>query len=199
MGGLGATRSLQGFPQVHGFLDYQLAAAILQSLLLGGVSAGIATALDIEGGFFDRLVASPTPRAALVLGRVLAGGVIATVQVTYFLVLGFVFGAQIQGGVVGALCIYAIAIVAGTGFGAIGVLIALRSRSASTVQGIFPLVFVVLFISSALSFIANGMRQPIAFSNQLGPILDGLLAAAGVSVAAIGLSIAALRGKLRSA
>jgi ABC-2 type transport system permease protein len=218
VGGLGATRGLQGFPQVDGFLDYQLAAAILQSLLLGGVSAGIATALDIEGGFFDRLVASPTPRAALVLGRVLAGGVIAAVQVVYFLALGYAFGATVKGGVLGMLCVLVIGIVAGTGFGAIGVLIALRSRSASTVQGIFPLVFVVLFISSAffplellsspadvvaqynpLSFIAEGMRQPIAFSNALEPMLEGLLAAAAVSAAAIGLSIMALRGRLRDA
>jgi ABC-2 type transport system permease protein len=218
VGGLGATRHLQGFPRVDGFLDYQLAAAILQSLLLGGVSAGIATALDIEGGFFDRLVASPTPRAALVLGRVLAGGVIAAAQVVYFFALGYAFGATVQGGLLGMLCVLAIGIVAGTGFGAIGVLIALRSRSASTVQGIFPLVFVVLFISSAffplellsspadviarynpLSFIAEGMRQPIAFSNALGPVLEGLAAAAAVSAAAIGLSIMALRGKLRDA
>ena len=99
VGGLGATRALQGFPSVDGFLDYQLAAAILQSLLLGGVSAGIATALDIEGGFFDRLVASPTPRAALVLGRVLAASVIAAFQILYFLVLGYAFGATVQGGV----------------------------------------------------------------------------------------------------
>jgi ABC-2 type transport system permease protein len=218
VGGLGATRALQGFPHVDGFLDYQLAAAITQSLLLGGVSSGIATALDIEGGFFDRLVASPTPRAALVLGRVLAASVIAAFQVLYFLVLGYAFGATVQGGVVGMLCVLAIGIVAGTGFGAIGVLIALRSRSASTVQGIFPLVFVVLFISSAffplellsspadviaqynpLSFIAEGMRQPIAFSNAIEPMLEGLLAAAAVAAAAIGLSIMALRGKLRDA
>lgn len=218
VGGLGATRGLAGFPHVDGFLDYQLAAAITQSLLLGGVSAGIATALDIEGGFFDRLVASPTPRAALVLGRVLAASVIAAFQVLYFVVLGYVFGATIQGGVLGLLCVLAIGIVAGTGFGALGVLLALRSRSASTVQGIFPLVFVVLFISSAffplklltsptdvvaqynpLSFIANGMRQPIAFSNELAPFLEGLLAAAAVACAAIWLSILALRGRLRDA
>ncbi len=133
------------------FLDYQLAAAILQSLLLGGVSSGIAVALDIEGGFFDRLVASPTPRTAIVLGRVLAASVIAAAQVVYFLVLGVIFGASIKGGVVGVLCVLTIGVAAGTGFGALGVLIALRARSASTVQGIFPLVFVVLFISSAFS------------------------------------------------
>ncbi len=36
----------------------------------------------------------------------------------------------------------AIGSLAGTGFAALGVLIALRARNASTVQGIFPLVFV---------------------------------------------------------
>ena len=131
------------------------------------------------------------------LGRVLAASVIAAFQVLYFIVLGTIFGATIQGGVLGLLCVLAIGIVAGTGFGALGVLLALRSRSASTVQGIFPLVFVVLFISSAffplellaspadvvaqynpLSFIAEGMRQPIAFSNAARAVLEGLLAAA---------------------
>ena len=218
VGGLGATRSLEGFPAVDGFLDYQLASAILQSLLIGGVASGIAVALDIEGGFFDRIVASPTPRIAIVLGRVLAASVIAAAQVVYFLVLGLVFGASIKGGVLGVLCVLVIGIVAGTGFGALGVLIAIRARNASTVQGIFPLVFVVLFISSAffplellsspadviakynpLSFIAEGLRQPIAYSNEVWPMLEGLLAAGVLAVAAIGLSILALRGRLRDA
>jgi len=218
VGGLERTTTLPGFPHVDGFLDFQLAAAITQSLLLGGVSAGLAVALDIEGGFFDRLVASPSPRAAIVLARVLAASVIAAVQVVYFLALGLVFGAEVKGGALGVLCVLAIGVVAGTGFGALGVLIALRARSASVVQGIFPLVFVVLFVSSAffpgdllsspadavaaynpLSYIADGMRQPIAFGNELAPVLEGLAAAAGVTAAAIGLSLLALRGRLRDA
>jgi ABC-type multidrug transport system permease subunit len=218
VGGLERTTTLPGFPRVDGFLDFQLAAAMTQSLLLGGVSTGIAAALDIEGGFFDRLVASPTPRLAIVLGRVLAASVIAALQIIYFLVLGAIFGASIKGGGVGVLCVLAIGIVAGTGFGALGVMIALRARSASTVQGIFPLVLVVLFVSSAffpanllsspadvvaaynpLSYIADGLRQPIAFGNALGPMLEGLAAAAGVTVAATSLSVLALRGRLRQA
>ncbi len=200
------------------FLDYQLAAAILQSLLLGGVSSGIAVALDIEGGFFDRLAASPTPRIAIELGRVLASSVIAGIQVVYFLILGLAFGASIKGGLLGVLCVLLVGIVAGTGFGALGVLIALRAPSASTVQGIFPLVFVVLFISSAffpldlltspadviaqynpLSLIAEAMRQPIAFSNELWPLLQGLAAATVLTGASIVLSLLALRGRLRDA
>ena len=218
VGGLERTTSLEGFPQVDGFLDFQLAAAITQSLLLGGVSAGIAAALDIEGGFFDRLAASPTPRLAIVLGRVLAASVLAALQVAYFLVLGAIFGASVKGGALGVLCVLAIGVVAGTGFGALGVMLALRARNASTVQGIFPLVFVVLFVSTAffpanllsapadviaaynpLSYIADGMRQPIAFGNALTPLLEGLAAAAGIALVATSLSVLALRGRLQRA
>ena len=215
VGGLGRTTDLPGFPEVDGFLDFQLAAAITQSLLLGGVGAGIAAALDIEGGFFDRLIAAPIPRVAVVLGRLFAAGALSAIQVTYFLALGLVFGAEIKGGVLGALGVLLIGVVAGTGFGAIGVMIALRARNASTVQGIFPLVFVVLFISSAffpaellsapadsiarynpLSYIAEGMRQPIAFSNELVPMLEGLFAAALVAAIAAAFSVRALHGRL---
>lgn len=218
VGGLHRTTDLPGFPVVHGFLDYQLAAALTQSLLLGGISQGIAAALEIEGGFFDRLAAAPIPRLAIVLGRLGAAAVISAVQVIFFLTLGLVFGAHIAGGVGGALVTLVIGVVAGVGFSAIGIAIAMRARSASTLQGIFPLIFVILFMSSAffpralmespidviakynpLSYIADGMRVPIIDSVEWTPVLEGLAAGAGVALAAIVLAVIALRGRLREA
>src|SRR3954462_8651733 len=102
-GGLQRSTDLRGFPHVDGFLDFQLAGAMTQSLLLGGVMQGIGTALEIEGGFFDRLVASPIPRVAIVFGRILAGTVIAAAQVLWFLLLGVIFGVTVHGGVPGAI------------------------------------------------------------------------------------------------
>jgi ABC-2 type transport system permease protein len=217
VGGLTRTTELPGFPEVDGFLDFQLPAAITQSLMLGGVSAGIAVALEIEGGFFDRLVAAPIPRTAIVVGRLLAAGVIAVAQVAWFLVIGLLFGASIKAGAPGVLAVVAIAVVAGTGFGALGVMLALRARNASTVQGIFPLVFVVLFISSAffpehllsspadvvaaynpLSYVADGIREPIAYGDDVGPVLEGLAAAAAMAAVAIAACVASLRGRLES-
>lgn len=218
VGGLSGTTRLQGFPHVHGFLDFQLAGAMTQSLLLGGVSAGIAMALDIEGGFFERLVAAPIPRTAIVLGRLSASTVIAGAQVLYFVALGLVFGARIDAGVPGVLALLAIGMLAGTGFGALGVMLALRARNASTVQGIFPLVFVVLFVSSAffprnklsspadvladynpLTYVAEGLRNPIIAHLSARALLEGLAAAGAITAVAVGLSIAALRGRLREA
>jgi ABC-2 type transport system permease protein len=215
-GGLHRSTDLPGFPHVHGFLDFQLSAAMCQSLMLGGVGAGIATALEIEGGFFDRLVASPIPRVSIPLGRIMAGAVIAAIQVVYFLALGLIFGAHIVAGVPGVLLVLLIGVATGTGFAALGVMLALRARSASTVQGIFPLVFVVLFISSAffprkllshpadwvaaynpLSYVADGIRDPIISSITASTVLEGFAAAVGIAAAGIGLSVVALRGRLR--
>ena len=218
VGGLSHTTQLKGFPRVHGFLDFQLAGAMTQSLLLGGVSAGIATALEIEGGFFERLVAAPIPRVAIVLGRLAASSVLAAGQTIYFLALGLIFGAHVAGGVLGAVLVVGIGMVAGTGFGAIGVVLALRARNASTVQGIFPIVFVVLFVSSAffprgklsvpastvadynpLTYVAEGLRNPIISHISDTAVLRGFAAAAGIAVVAIGLSVVALHGRLRDA
>jgi ABC-2 type transport system permease protein len=219
VGGLHRTTELPGFDQVHGFLDFQLAAAITQSVLLGGVTAGIATALEIESGFFDRLVASPIPRMALVLGRLMATGVLAAGQACWFLVIGLIFGAEIAAGVPGALLVIAIASCAGIGFGAIGMVLAYRARNASIVQGIFPLVFVILFVSSAffprellrapadwlaaynpLSYIAEGMRDPIVSSSiSADTVAYGFLAALGVAAVFTVLAVVALRGRLREA
>ena len=203
VGGLTETTSLEGFPEVRGFLDFQLAGALTQSLLLGGVSTGIASALEIEGGFFDRLVAT---------------GLLAGLQVLFFLALGLAFGAEIAGGLLGVLVVLGIGMVAGVGFGALGQALGLYARNASTVQGIFPLVLVILFVSSAffprallsapadsiarfnpLSYLAEGLRDPIISTVSLAPVLEGLAAAAGIAVVAMCLSVLALRGRLRDA
>jgi ABC-2 type transport system permease protein len=217
-GGLHRSTDLPGFPHVDGFLDFQLAGAMTQSLLLGGVMQGIGAALEIEGGFFDRLVASPIPRVSIVFGRILAGSAIAAGQVAWFLALGLAFGVTVHGGVPGAALVLLIGALAGTAFAALGVLIALRARNASTVQGIFPLVFVVLFVSSAffprgllshpadwfagynpLSYIADGMRDPIISTVSAGPVLEGLAAALLLAAGFVALAVVALRGRLRDA
>lgn len=217
-GGLQATTGLPGFPEVNSFLDFQLASAITQSTMLGGVSAGIAMALDIEAGFFDRLVVSPIPRTAVVLGRVGAAGVLGALQALWFLAIGFIFGAEMAAGVGGVLVVIALGVISALAFGSFGVLIALRAKNASTVQGIFPLVIVGLFLSSAffpadllsspadviaeynpISYLAEGLREPIAFGWDAQVILEGF--AAGIALAGIGtgLAISALRGRLRAA
>ena len=102
-GGAGGAVDLPGFPQVDGFLDFMLAGAMVQSCLLAGNSGGIALAVDLEMGFTDRLLAAPISRFAIVLGRLAGTAALGAVTAVWFIAIGLIFGATIEGGVAGAI------------------------------------------------------------------------------------------------
>src|SRR5687767_9847883 len=175
-GGASRAVDLPGFPEVNGFLDFMLAGAMIQSTLLAGNSGGIALAVDIEMGFTDRLLAAPISRFAMVLGRLAGTAALGAVTAVWFIAIGLIFGATIEEGVLGAILMIVFVSLSAVAFGAIGSAVALRTGTASVVQGLFPLVFVILFLSTAF-FPANLILEPagsVAEFNPLSFVVDGV-------------------------
>ncbi len=216
VGGAGRGVDLPGFPHVHGFLDFILAGAMIQSTLLAGNSGGIALAVDIEMGFTDRLLAAPISRYAIVLGRLAGTAALGAFSAIWFIAIGLIFGARIEEGVPGAVLMVLFVTLSAVAFGGIGAAVALRTGRASVVQGLFPLVFVILFLSSAffpanlmlepastvaeynpLSFIVEGIRDPVISSLSLDAFAKALGSILLVAAISIGLSALALRRRLR--
>ena len=216
VGGAGRATDLPGFPEVHGFLDFELAAAMLQSTMLSGVGAGMAVGIDIERGFIDRLIAAPVARAVVVTGRLAANAVLGVLVAAWFLAVGLIFGAHVEGGVLGVLQIVVLLSLAAMAFGALGASLALWSGNAGLVQGTFPLVFVVLFLSTAffpqalmqepaatvaawnpLSLIADGLREPVIDGASLESLGRGFAGLGIIGTISAALAAAALRHRLR--
>ena len=216
-GGAGSAVELPGFPPVDSFLQFMLAGAMMQSLMLAGNSGGIALAVDIEMGFTDRLFAAPISRFTIVLGRLVGTAALGLFAALWFLAIGLVFGAPVEGGVPGALVAILLTTIGAMSIGGIGSAIALRTGQASIVQGLFPLVFVVLFLSTAffpeqlmveparsiaaynpLSFVVEGIREPIVEGVDAGDTLAALAAVAAISAFSLLLSARALRHRLRT-
>lgn len=215
-GGAGRAVDLPGFPEVNGFLDFMLAGAMIQSCLLAGNTGGIAMAVDIEMGFTDRLFTAPISRFAIVLGRLAGTAALGALSAIYYVAIGLIFGAQIEEGVVGVALMIVFVTMSAIAFGGIGAAIALRSGSASVVQGLFPLVIVVLFLSSAffppalmvepsatiaeynpVSFIVDGVRDPVISTITGEDALKAFAAIIGIGAASLSLSALALRRRLR--
>jgi ABC-2 type transport system permease protein len=215
-GGAASAIELPGFPEVQSFLQFMLAGAMMQSLMLAGNSGGIALAVDIEMGFTDRLFAAPIPRFAIVLGRLAGTAALGLFAALWFLAIGLVFGAEIESGVPGALLAIFLVTTAAMAVGGVGAAIALRTGSASVVQGLFPLVLVILFVSSAffpvdlmiepaktiaeynpLSFVVEGIREPMISEIDAADTLYAVLAILGIVLFGLLLSARALRHRLR--
>jgi ABC-2 type transport system permease protein len=217
VGGAGRAVDLPAFPQVHGFLDFMLAGAMMQAVLLAANSGGIALAVDIEMGFTDRLLAAPVPRFAIVLGRLAGTAALGAFAAVWFIAIGLIFGAHIEQGVPGVLLVIALVTASAVAFGGLGAAIALRTGKASVVQGLFPLVFVILFLSSAffpaklilepakaiatvnpVSLIVEGVRDPVISSLTVSSLAQALAAIVGIAAVSTWLSSRALRYRLRT-
>ena len=146
-GGLEAATRLPGFP-TDSYLTFALAIAFVQGALFAANSAGNNMANDVETGFLSRLSLTPLRRLALLTGQLAGVVALGLIQATTYLTAGAVAGAEFKTGVPGALVIVALSLLISLGFGALGAFAALRSGSAEAVQGLFPLMFAALFLSS---------------------------------------------------
>jgi ABC-2 type transport system permease protein len=206
---------LPGFPRVDSFLQFMVATTIIQGGLFGAIAAGSGMAIDIEGGFFDRILATPVSRTSILVGGVAGSFALAFVQAFFFLGIGILFGLEVEGGPLGMVGVAVISSIAGAGVGAIAVAIGIKSGSAEVVQGSFPLIFVSLFLSSAffprslmdgwfktaatvnpLSHMIEGARSLVISGWDTGEFAGGLGIASGILVVGISASLLALRSRL---
>lgn len=215
-GGAGRAVDLPAFPEVNGFLDFMLAGAMIQSCLLAGNSGGIALAVDLEMGFTDRLLTAPISRYVIVLGRLAGTAALGALSAAYYIVIGLIFGVTFEEGVPGVLLMILWVTLAAIAFGAIAAALALRAGSASVVQGMFPIIFVILFLSTAffpsslmlepaatvaeynpLSFVVDGVRDPVISVVTGEGALKAFASITGFAALGLGMSALALRRRLR--
>jgi ABC-2 type transport system permease protein len=146
-GGLQKATRIPGFP-THSYLTFALAIPFMQGALFSVMNSGTDLARDIESGFLNRLALTPLRAPALLSGLLAGALVLALAQALTYLLVGLAAGAEVSAGLGGVAVIFALSILITLGFGAIGMVAALRTGSGEAVQGLFPLLFVTLFLSS---------------------------------------------------
>jgi ABC-2 type transport system permease protein len=141
---------------------------------------------------------------------------VALLGALVYLVFGFAAGLGVKAGVGGVLVIVALGLLIALGFAGLGAFIGLRTGSAEAVQGVFPMFFVFLFLSSVnlprdlisadwfrtvatynpVSYLVEGVRAPIIFGWDAEALALGFGFAILLSVVTVALSARALRTQL---
>jgi ABC-2 type transport system permease protein len=145
--GLQASTELPGFP-TDSFLAFALAVPFIQGALFSTMNAGTDLARDIQTGFVNRLSLTALRDWALLSGQLTGVVVLGVVQALFYVAVGLVVGVEFAAGVGGILVLLVYAVIVSLAFGAVGAYLAFRTGSGETVQAMFPVLFVFLFISS---------------------------------------------------
>ena len=197
-GGLHSATKLPGFP-TSSFLAFALAVPFVQGALLATINANVEFARDIQTGFLNRLALTPVRSLVLLFGQL--GGLltIALVQAVFYLVVGLAFGVRLESGIGGAALLLVLEALIALAFAAIGSWAALRTGSTEAVQGLFPVFFVFLFLSSMnmpRNLIQTDWFRWVATANPVSYLIEAVrsLVIEGWNWEALGLGFAVAIG-----
>jgi ABC-2 type transport system permease protein len=174
--GLKSATSLPGFP-TDSYLTFALAFAFLQAGVFAVIGAGQNLAEDRQSGFFNRMQLTPIKAPALLAGQLAGTLTLGLFQAFTYISVGLVAGGHIQAGIPGAVVLIALATVISLAFGSVGLSIGMRASSPESVQSIFPLIFVFLFMSSMSlprDLIQTDWFRTVATYNPVSYMIEGL-------------------------
>ena len=145
--GLHVSTRLPGFPTTS-FLAFALAVPFIQGALFSTMNAGTDLARDIQTGFVNRLSLTALRDWALLVGQLAGVVALGIVQVAFYIAVGLAAGVHFESGPAGILVLLVYGALVSLSFGALGAFLAYRTGSGESIQALFPVLFVFLFISS---------------------------------------------------
>ncbi len=165
---------LSGFG-TDSYQSFILPISMLQGAGFTGAATGVNLARDIEGGWFDRLLASPAPRPALLAGMVLSASLRALIPSIVLLAVGFSIGVDwpgLDGLVVALICVMATGAIAACW----GVALALHYKTQSAAPLMQAGMFILVLTTTAYAPLAllQGWLQTIARLNPLTQVVDAM-------------------------
>ena len=193
------------------YLAFILPVGFLQGAGFTGAATGVNLARDIEQGWFDRLLVSPTPRGVLLAGTVLSASLRVLLPITLLMIVGSALGVAfpgLDGLLIAVFCAAVFAALAAC----YGVLLALKFRTQAAAPLMQAGVFMaVLFTTSyAPQELLTGWLEVVAQLNPVTLVLEtirqgfvgdvtwadtwpGLVALAGIGLVVVTLAMRGLR------
>jgi ABC-2 type transport system permease protein len=121
---------------------------LAQSVLFVAIFSGLALIWERDLGVVHKLFVSPTPRAALVVGKAIAAGVRSFSQVLIIYTIAVLLGVQMRWTPLALVGVVATVLIGAAGFATLSLIIASLVRTRERFMGIGQLITMPLFFAS---------------------------------------------------
>jgi ABC-2 type transport system permease protein len=161
------------------YLDFMAPGILAQSVLFVAIFSGLALIWERDLGVVHKLFVSPTPRAALVIGKALSASVRSYSQVVIVYTLTLLLGVKTNWHPIPLLGVAVAVLVGSSGFATLSLLIASLVRTRERFMGIGQLLTMPLFFASNAIYplaIMPAWLQVISRINPLSYEVDALRA-----------------------
>jgi ABC-2 type transport system permease protein len=159
------------------YLDFLVPGILAQSVLFIAIFNGISIIWERDLGIVHKFLASPTPRAALVIGKALGGGLRALVQAIVVLLLGLALGVHLKLDAAALAGVALLVVLGAAVFSTFSLIIACLVKTRERFMGIGQVLTMPLFFASNAIYpiaLMPGWLQAIARLNPLTYEVEGL-------------------------
>jgi ABC-2 type transport system permease protein len=182
------------------YLDFFAPGILAQSVLFIAIFYGIAVIWERDLGILHKFLASPTPRAALVLGKALSAGERSLVQAFIIYLLSFLLGVNLRFNLLTLVGVLLVVVLGSALFSTFSLIIACLVKTRERFMGIGQLLTMPLFFASNAIYpisVMPGWLQAISQFNPLTYEVDALrllMITGGTSLYGLPVDLAALLG-----
>jgi ABC-2 type transport system permease protein len=152
------------------YLDYLSPGIMAQSALFIAIFYGIQIIWERDFGILTKLLATPTPRAALVTGKSFAAGVRATSQMVVVLILSAIMGVSFDWNPLHLLAAAAAVVIASAFFSSLSMFIAGLVLTRERLMGIGQAITMPLFFASNALYPVALMPAAIRWLAYVNPL-----------------------------
>lgn len=180
------------------YIDFMAPGILAQSVLFIAIFYGIAVIWERDLGILHKFLVSPTPRAALVLGKALSAGVRGMAQAVIIYALALLLGVKMNWNPLALALVLVVVILGAALFSTFSLIIACLVKTRERFMGIGQVLTMPLFFASNAIYpiaMMPGWLQAISHVNPLTYEVDALRAlmlAGGMSTYGVGLDLVIL-------
>lgn len=160
-----------------GYLDFLAPGVLAQSALFIAIFYGIAVIWERDLGIVQKLLVSPAPRGALVLGKGLAGGIKGLAQALIVYLLAALIGIHLRLDPIAILGVVLVVVLGSALFATFSLIVACLVRTRERFMGIGQMMTMPLFFASSAIYPVSSMPtwlQAIAAVNPLTYMVDAI-------------------------
>jgi ABC-2 type transport system permease protein len=161
------------------YLQFMTPGVLAQSVLFVAIFYGITVVWERDLGLLNKLLSTPAPRSAIVLGKALSAGVRGVFQAVAVLILALIMRIEVILTPLSVLSVFAIIILCGMCFSSISMALASLFRSRERMMGVGQAITMPLFFASnaiyPLSIMPSWLKV-IAIGNPLSYVVDAIRA-----------------------
>jgi len=159
------------------YLDFLTPGIVAQSGMFIAIFYGIQIIWERDAGVLTKLLVTPTPRSALILGKAFAAGIRAIAQVLVVIVLGAILGVSLARNPINYIGVFVVVMLGGAFFSCLSMTVAGLVLKRDRLMGVGQMITMPLFFASSALYpvkVMPGWLQVLSRVNPLSYEVDAL-------------------------